>query len=326
MTNIGTAKKDKSVQCRFCEDPNGRVVRYSNFKHYWYRCVSCGTMWRKGKEKLPGEKMLKLLRKTPIISKITNRLIPTYFERQGSEIEAYENYGKLFFRVLDPTPGDEMFEVKRRRYLDEASDFLQLVKRNGIDISGKSLLDISGGPGTFAHFIKTAVGKIVVSEYGAQSAEAMKKYLHGVHVLHADINEPWPEKELYDIILYRSCLYFCHDFKTHLKDIEKYLQANGLIYICTTAPTLGNSLRWQFEDYTHNVLYSKKIIEDTLVGEGFSIIESGMTDFYPHFLDHYSWKDRFFHRWGLWNIWRTNGPRGLDARAVWVLAKKANGK
>jgi hypothetical protein len=129
---------------------------------------------------------------------------------------------------------------------------------------------------------------------------------------------------MYDIILYRSCLYFCNDFKTHLKDIRQRIRPDGLIYICTTAPTLGNSLRWQYEDYTHNVLYSETSLIDTLTREGFSILDKGITDFYQNFLDHYNWRDRLFHCWGLWNGLRRNAPRGLDARAFWILAKQSS--
>ena len=127
---------------------------------------------------------------------------------------------------------------------------------------------------------------------------------------------------MFDLLLYRSCLYFCNDFEKHLIDIEKYINPNGLIYICTTAPSLGNTLRWQYEDYTHNVLYSKNLVVDILKKNNFTIIDSGYTDFYPHFLDHYLLRDKVFHSWGIWNLLRKNGPRGLDARAYWILATR----
>lgn len=308
--------------CMYCNIPSAKIIRYSNFKHYWFRCVSCGTMWRKNKNKLPGERFLSVIEKIPIVSKIARRIFPSYLKRQDFEMHMYETYGKAFYRIMDATPGDEIFEVKRKRYLNEANELIQLFSKNKIDISQKVLLDVSGGPGTFAYFIKDKVGSITVTEYGHQTVAAMKEYLSGIKLMQADINEPWPGNHKYDVVLYRSCLYFCFDFRKHLKDIKKNLTPGALVYICTTAPSLGNSLRWQFEDYTHNVLYSETVVFEILKTEGFSIIENGITDFYTHFLNHYTFRDRIFHRWGIWNVFKKNAPKGLDARAFWVLAKK----
>jgi SAM-dependent methyltransferase len=309
--------------CRYCEDTKSQVIRYANFKHFWHRCSACGTMWRQGKDRLPGSTFLSIIEKIPLLSKIVRKLLPEYVKRQNLEVATYENYGAAFHRIFDPSPGLEMFEVKRKRYLAEASDFLSLIIKHRLDVAEMSLLDVSGGPGTFAHFIHGSVGKVAVSEYSAETVNAMRSYLTGMRVLQADINKPWPENDTYDAILYRSCLYFCNDFKTHLKDIHQRIRPGGLIYICTTAPSLGNSLRWQYEDYTHNVLYSEKTVTDTLENEGFSILDRGTTEFYPHFLDHYDLRDRIFHSWGVWNGLRKNGPKGLDAKAFWILAKRS---
>lgn len=308
--------------CRYCGDPHSKVTRYANFKHYWHHCSSCGTMWRVNKESYPFTGLLQAIDKIPILRKIERRLLPSYLMRQDAEEDAYQSYGVLFHRVLDSTPGDEMFEVKRKRYLSEADDFLSLMRKHKIDVHDKKLLDISGGPGTFAHFINRDVGSIAVTEYGENSVRAMREYLPGINVFHADINDKWVHDQHYDLLLYRSCLYFCNDFERHLQDISRYLNPGGFIYICTTAPSLGNSLRWQYEDYTHNVLYSQESVVNTLKRNGYDIMDTGYTDFYPHFLKHYGFRDRAFHRWGIWNRLKPGVPKSLDARAHWVLARK----
>jgi SAM-dependent methyltransferase len=313
---------NNEYQCIFCQNPNSKVTRYSNFKHYWYRCNSCYTMWRKNKSEYPFSSLLRLIDKIPLFAKIERRILPSYLRRQNAEEAAYQSYGALFHMVLDPTVRDEMFEVKRKRYLSEAKDLLDLFKKHSIQASDKDVLDISGGPGTFAYFIKPYVKSIVVTEYGSNSVDAMSEYLKDIKVIHADINDKWTEKETFDVILYRSCLYFCNDFDKHLKDINQYLRQDGLIYICTTAPSLGNSLRWQFEDYTHNVLYSQEVVAATLIKNNFSVIDKGYTDFYDNFLKYYTLKDKIFHSWGIWNILRKGRPKNLDARAHWILAKK----
>lgn len=309
--------------CPYCNDANGKVIRFSNFKHYWHRCTACGTMWRENKTSYPLTSFLHFIEKVPLASKIGRRLFPSYLTRQNAEEDAYQNYGKLFHMIIDGVQGNEMFEVKKQRYLSEASDFLGLMEKNGLNISSKKVLDISGGPGTFAYFIKPDVGSIVVTEYGENSVNAMAEYLNGIKVIHADINEKWPDAGVFDIVLYRSCLYFCNNFDEHLRDINHYLQPNGIVYICTTAPSLGNSLRWQYEDYTHNVFYSRKVVEEILERNNFTILEKGYTDFYPNFLRHYSFRDKLFHCWGIWNLLRAGAPKNLDARAHWILARKS---
>lgn len=281
-------------------------------------------MWRQNKSSYPLNGLLNVIERMPVVSKIGRRILPSYLKRQNAEEEAYQTYGKLFHMILDKTPGDEMFEVKRKRYLAEASDLLALAKKHNIDVSSMKLLDISGGPGTFAHFIRPHVGNIVVTEYGEGSVNAMAKYLTGIKVIHADINDSWADRETFDMILYRSCLYFCTDFNKHLQDIKSYLNPGGWMYICTTAPSLGNSLRWQYEDYTHNVLYSQDVVANTLKKHDFTIVDKGYTGFYSNFLKHYSFRDKIFHSWGLWNVFFRGRPKALDARAHWILARKNN--
>ncbi|RYZ18792.1 MAG: hypothetical protein EOO10_25240, partial [Chitinophagaceae bacterium] len=126
----------------------------------------------------------------PVVSKIGRRILPSYLKRQNAEEEAYQTYGKLFHMILDKTPGDEMFEVKRKRYLAEASDLLALAKKHNIDVSSMKLLDISGGPGTFAHFIRPHVGNIVVTEYGEGSVNAMAKNANPANLLKSERIQP----------------------------------------------------------------------------------------------------------------------------------------
>lgn len=308
--------------CPYCNNADSRVVRYSNFKHYWFRCTACGTMWRQNKLTYPLTGFLNFVEKVPIASKIARRVFPPYLKRQDAEEEAYQTYGKLFHMILDKTPRDEMFEVKRKRYLAEASDLLALMKKHSIDVSAMNVLDISGGPGTFAHFIRPHVKNIVVTEYGEGSVNAMAGYLNGIKVIHADINDVWTHEQTFDLMLYRSCLYFCSDFQKHLQDINTRLHPGGWMYICTTEPSLGNSLRWQYEDYTHNVLYSQQVVADTLEKNNFTVVDSGNTEFYSNFLKHYSLRDRIFHSYGIWNALFSGRPKNLDARAYWILARK----
>lgn len=244
--------------------------------------------------------------------------------RRGKlEAAAYASYGEYFKWILDPQAKAEGFvAVKRLAYHKEPDGIRSLFARHDISLRDKSILDVSGGPGTFAHFMKNEVGSISVSEYDPTTVAAMQELLPGVRVFQADLNDRWTDRESFDVALYRSCIVFCRDLPGHLDQFIERLNDGGYVYIYTARPTLGNTLRWQYEDYTMSVMYDQSYVHKLVTDRGFQVIDQGVTEEYRHYLRWFTVKEALPLLWGIWNLFLPNRPRGLDAKAFWLLAKK----
>ena len=113
------------------------------------------------------------------------------------------------------------------------------------------------------------------------------------------------------------------DLERHIAQIKACVRPGGHVFINTNMPTMGNMLRWQYEDYTLKILYPPTLLRSILQRQGFTVLDGGITSYYSHYLQWFSWRTAIYHLWGIWNIFRRGAPRGLDARAGWVLAVKA---
>jgi len=282
-------------------------------------------MTRKSKSNYPADNLVSLLSKTQLGGRVANRLIPQFMRRSNSEVAGYSSYGDYFDWILDPnTKAAGFMEVKRQKYFKEPEEVKALLAGHNIDLKDKSMLDVSGGPGTFAYFMKGSVGKIAVSEYDAKTVEAMQSRLPDVRIFQADLASEWTDKESFDVVLYRSCLVFCADLAEHFRHLSKLVNDGGYAYIYTAKPSLGNTLRYQYEDYTLHVLYDEKYLIKLLRANGFEIIARGDSKEYSHYLKFFDWREALPLLWGVWNLLIPHGPGGVDARAYWVLARKTS--
>jgi SAM-dependent methyltransferase len=316
--------KRNAVNCLYCGAPPSERRTIANFKHYWHRCVVCGNMHRENKAQYPADRLIGFLSASRLGRKIANRLFPAFMRRSDSEAQAYASYGEAYHWVFRTERIDNRFvAMKRDRYLSEHNEVIDLFKSNGISLGDKSVLDVSGGPGSFAHLIAPYVKEIAVSEYDATTVAAMQEILGDeARVFQADLNDTWRDRQNFDVALYRSCVYFCHDFDAHLAQFKHHVTDGGYVYIQSNLPTLGNCLRWQYEDYTHNVFYHPKSIQTMLMRNGFSVVSSGINPSYSHYLEWFTVGESIPLLWGLWNIALPWAPRGLNARSSWVLARK----
>lgn len=280
-------------------------------------------MRRRNKPSYPADWLVACLTRVGVPPSIRDRLVPPFMRRSDAEHQGYANYGAYFDWILDAqTKASGFMEVKRQAYFKEPANIQALFNRHAVDLRQRSVLDVSGGPGTFAYFMRESVGSMTVSEYQPETVQAMRARIPGVRTFTADLNGPWTDTESFDVILYRSCIVFCNALAEHIAQIRHKVTAGGYVYVYSALPTLGNILRWQYEDYTVNVLYSEQTVRNILLKSGFEIVDSGITEEYRHYLRWYTRKEALFHLWGVWNLLSPRGPRGLDARAFWILARR----
>lgn len=310
--------------CPYCPAGADQQVEFLTFKHRWLRCTACGTMRRESRATYPGEAAHAWLSKTAFGKRLAGLIFKPFMLHRERERTDYSSYGNEYDWVFSTQPESDPFRaMKRARYLGEADEILELFARHGVNLSTKSVLDVSGGPGSFAHLIKDKVAKISITEYDQGSVTGMQSRVPGVRMFQADLNEDWNDAEDFDAILYRSCVYFCTDIERHIAQIKAHVRPGGYIFINTNMPTMGNMLRWQYEDYTLRILYPPALLQSMLERHGFAVVDSGVTPYYTHYLQWFSWRTAIYHLWGIWNVLRRGAPQGLDARASWVLAVKS---
>lgn len=243
--------------------------------------------------------------------------------RSKAETTCYANYGSYFKWILDPNTKAEGFvQKKREAYFSEVNNIRSWLGKNGVDLKSNSVLDMSGGPGTFTHLLNGEFGKMTVTEYERETVSAMKEFLNGVRVFRADLNDDWVDDEVFSLVLYRACIVFCRDFQKHFEQMKDRIADNGYVYIQSALPSLGNTLRYQYEDYTYNVLYSEDYVRGVLEESGFEVVDSTRTEEYRCFLRYFSTREALPLLWGLWNAVLPGKPRDLSARAFWLLARK----
>lgn len=315
---------NNSEACPYCASSAAERPVFLTFKHQWVRCTACGTMQRENRDVYPAQGLIAFLSKSGMGKRLADRLFKPFMRRRDREVVGYSNYGEEYDWVFGSGVDTDPFRaMKRVRYRREADEIVELFAGQGVDLATKSVLDVSGGPGSFARLIKDKVAKITVTEYDQSSVTGMLARVADVRMFQADLNEDWTDDETFDVILYRSCVYFCTDIEKHISQIWTRVRPGGFVFINTNMPSMGNMLRWQYEDYTLRVLYAPTVLQKILERQGFETVSRGVTPYYWHYLQWFSWRTAIYHLWGIWNVLRPGAPPGLDARAGWILARKS---
>ena len=120
---------------------------------------------------------------------------------------------------------------------------------------------ISGGPGICPKAISEVAKELVVTEFSLETVNAMKKYL-GLDVIQFDLNSDKLDDTFkgrkFDIVIASAVLGFCLDLRKFSESLEKILSDDGTVYISHGAPTLGQMLFYQWDEYTALVMYKRE--------------------------------------------------------------------
>jgi ubiquinone/menaquinone biosynthesis C-methylase UbiE len=189
---------------------------------------------------------------------------------------------RLFHREDVLTDGSRIYDylatIERpegTKYEGQFANFYEKVLiRYGIDVKGKSVLDISGGPGFFARDLGKIAGHVVMTEFNLPSVEFARSKL-GVEAFLYDFNSHVISdctSDRFDIVMIRYAINFCTDIPRFLHQLKKVLHPNALVLVCGfVLPSLGVCLQWQFDDYTYPILYNPETMEKLFAQAGFSI-------------------------------------------------------
>ena len=242
--------------CNFCNSTN--IERVNTYKHYWFSCKDCGTAYSERKDHYPlssavCSKIIKGVNKLAFNKlKFLERIYLPIDSVREDESKYYSQYKELLKNNDTSLKSTEIQQFK---------DISKYLANVGIDFSGKKVLMISGGPGICPKAISEVAKELVVTEYSLETVKAMKKYL-GLDAIQFDLNSDKLDDTFkgrkFDIVIASAVLGFCLDLRKFSDSLEKILSDDGVVFISHGAPTLGQMLFYQWDEYTALVMYKRE--------------------------------------------------------------------
>lgn len=200
---------------------------------------------------------------------LANRILPhnSIFRDLYPVREVIKNEKAMYdyYAEVSKTP------VENTKYAFWPARFESIFKRYNIDISCKSILDISGGPGYLTKYLSGKCKRVVVTEFSEDSVKGMSKNL-AIDAVKYDYNTDRLDeifKEQFDIVLIEYSINFCGDLQDFASRLYRIVSDKGFIYVTFVPPTLGCCLRWQHDQYTYNILYHPETIVRVFAQNGF---------------------------------------------------------
>ncbi len=247
---------DDVVTCPICNSDD--LEKINTYKHYCYVCNDCNNIFHIKKEKYLLEYILpKSLCKKFIPEKAFLRL----FSDDGSTAsEFYDVYATECLHISE----------WRKSEIRQIVDQLKLAQ---IDLQGKTVLDISGGPGYVGQQLKKDCARIVVTEFSEKAVDVMRNQLN-IATAKFDYTKDRLEDifdEKFDLIMLRSSIIFCPNLDSLIASLRNILSPGGHILIETITPSLGEVFWWQQLEYKFPIIYSQETIEKYFYKHGFSL-------------------------------------------------------
>lgn len=230
------------VVCSNCSSVNLSTV--PTYKHYWHGCNDCGTVHRERRARYP-------LDIPPVRTLITRTILNRIFGRTLLPVPEVVEEGRKYYdfyaqAAAAGAAGTKWEPLTNRRLADFA--------KHGIEVAGKSVLEISGGPGFLAKAMQAVAERVVVTEFSEQAAEGMALSL-GIEAVKYDYNSDSLEQCVigpFDVVLIIYSIGFCNDLRAFAHALKAVMHDNSVIYVCHSPATLGLMVRWEFDDYTFN--------------------------------------------------------------------------
>ncbi|MGH9371973.1 MAG: class I SAM-dependent methyltransferase [Vicinamibacterales bacterium] len=246
--------------CEVCGCRELSVLR--TYKHDWIACADCGNLTRTLRDTY--------LASALVPERLGRAILPAkladFFYPMNNVRRAADNFYRYYEGSAALSPG-------ATKYRTETRDLLLELTARGIDLTGRSVLDISGGPGFLARDLAAIASHVVVTEFSPAAVSGMAQHL-AVNAVKFDYNSDDLASVTsgpYDVVLVRYSINFCLDLQRFARSLRKILVPGGVVYVSFVAPTLGFLLRWQHDEYTVNRLYTTETMARSFVQEGFTL-------------------------------------------------------
>lgn len=237
--------------CQNCQSSNVYIIDV--FRHRWTYCKDCRCAFTEANPK------------PPFWSNFIPRRKPSLKLFLSGKFDATTTYDQY------------ASEERKQKVIKIAADNIATFKNDyGIDVTGKRVLDISGGN---AHYVLqyrlAGASRIVFTEFG----EALVNYAANLdipgHVF--DLNGPQPLESLinekFDLIIFKGNSMFTLDLPRLFKSFQQLLSDEGRIVIFDNHEyTEALAVRWCHHRYTHKVCWSTEVFEKNIKDGGFKIM------------------------------------------------------
>lgn len=214
------------------------------YKRYWHTCLKCGTSVSEQK------------------SSYAFGFLPYADLKKSTTL----NEEKMYDYFINQTHIDWA--------VGEGQEFIRdYLKPSGLEVAGKTLIDISGGNGHFIKQLEKLGARITLTEFNKKTvAYAAKEHAFDA-VFEYDLNAhdlPSLAKRKYDIVFARACIMFARDLGKFVTEVKNTLNAGGHILINhSVVPTLGVMLRTQLDEFSYFLLRQPETIIDAFTRAGF---------------------------------------------------------
>jgi len=165
-----------------------------------------------------------------------------------------------------------------------------MIDRLQIPLTGRSVLDISGGNGHVADALRQRGARVTLTEYNDAAIEYARANL-GVESVKYDFQTDLLSQLFrtpFDIVLLRAAVMFCRNLDRLAGDLRQITQAGSIVIIHKSVlPTLGVFLRTQCDEYNYQTLYQPAHLVEVFTRHGFKQRFTEVeVDPSPYVLDH----------------------------------------
>jgi hypothetical protein len=246
------------------------------YKHLWLACRDCGNVFRQRRQRYPASFLLPRALRNRLPVGLPALLLPAE--------EIIDNESRMYAYYPEVSAAGSSVGTKWEGELDRIKATLSM---HGVDLAGKTVLHLSGGPGFLVHELQNYASRAVVTEFSRESVEGMRKNLR-VESLKYDYNTDDLGalfSEPFDVILIPYSINFCLDLPSFTSALSKISHRGTVVYVSFVPPTLGCCLRWQWDEYTYNALYTPDTMSKAFTGAGFTELATRSEGDYPYTAD-----------------------------------------
>lgn len=233
----------KQNSCISCG--SDQLLSIPTYKRDWHCCSDCGTAVAEDRAQYP-------LRFLPY---------PDLKRSQNLDEE------KMYDYFVD--------DIHVNWSIREGREFLNdFLTTQGIDIAGKTVLDISGGNGHVLKQLELAGASVTLTEINHKTIDYAHR-THGFPVYEYNLNKHDLQEvtgKTYDIILLRACIMFAHNLPQLIDQLKRCLNPGGMVIVNhSVIPTLGVMLRVQLDEFSYYALRQPEAIINAFTSADFQL-------------------------------------------------------
>ena len=235
------------------------------YKHEWRFC-GCGNAHRHRRPRFPAERLPSLLQRV-IPGRARELLLVRPAVQEGGDVEMYTYYREIA----------ALGSARGTKWEGQLAALRAHLSRLGVELAGKAVLDLSGGPGFLVQELRDVAARAVVTEFHPAAVQAMRELL-GVEATCFDFNRDRLSALFgapFDVVLIRYAINFCLDLPRLAGELRAISRPGAVVYVSYVPPTLGCCLRWQWDDYTYLALYTPETMARAFSGAGFTEVDRG---------------------------------------------------